>query len=141
MFSPVNYEPFGLFNQLHNDVERNFLNGDGGAARLWSPAVDVKTEDDAYVLHADVPGVDPKDIDISTENGVLIVKGSRSEEKKDEKDHYTRVERVAGSFYRRFTLPKDADAENISAQSKNGVLEIRIPKQEQAQPRRIPVAA
>ncbi|MGI9304781.1 MAG: Hsp20/alpha crystallin family protein [Gammaproteobacteria bacterium] len=139
MFSLVNYEPWNLLNQLHNDVERKFFNGNGDGARLWSPAVDVKTEDDAYVLRADVPGVEPKDIELSAENGVLTVKGVRSEENKDEKENYTRVERVAGSFYRRFTLPEDADAENISAQSKNGVLEIRIPKQEQAQPHKIAV--
>jgi HSP20 family protein len=91
------------------------------------------------VLHADVPGVDPTDIELQMENGVLTLRGERKSEVKEEKDNYHRVERVTGSFYRRFTLPDTADAENISAKSVNGVLEVRIPKQARVQPRRIEV--
>ncbi|MFP4244636.1 MAG: Hsp20/alpha crystallin family protein, partial [Ectothiorhodospira sp.] len=105
----------------------------------WVPAVDIREEKDAYVLHADVPGVDPKAIEVHMENGVLTIRGDRKEESTEERENYKRVERVRGSFYRRFSLPDTADAERISARSVNGVLEVRIPKQEKVQPRRITV--
>jgi HSP20 family protein len=75
------------------------------------------------------------------ENGVLTVKGERTQETKEERNGYKRVERVHGTFYRRFSLPDSANAENISAKGENGVLTITIPKKEKAQPRRISVAA
>jgi HSP20 family protein len=101
--------------------------------------VDIREDKDAYVLHADVPGVDPKDIEVHMENGVLTIRGERKSETKEERENYKRVERVRGTFYRRFTLPDTADADKISAKSVNGVLEVRIPKQETVQPRRISV--
>src|SRR5215208_7488085 len=138
-------DPLSLMNQWRRDIERAFEGVDAGEPRegitaaAWAPAVDIKEEDGAYVLHADVPGVDPTDIELQMENGVLTLRGERKSEVKEEKDNYHRVERVTGSFYRRFTLPDTADAENISAKSVNGVLEVRIPKQARVQPRRIEV--
>ena len=99
--------------------------------------VDIKEEENRYVIHADVPGVDPADIEVNMENGVLSIKGERESESKEEREGYKRVERVRGSFFRRFNLPDTADAEAISAKSKDGVLEIVIPKQEKPQPKRI----
>ncbi len=92
--------------------------------------MDIKETRDAFILHADVPGVDPKDIDVHMENGILTIKGDRESEKKDEREGYKRVERQYGAFYRRFSLPDTADAEKIAAKCKNGVLEITIPKKE-----------
>jgi len=144
----VRYEPWNLLNQLHTELDRFFDTGAGlrlgdNGTNLstsdWVPAVDIKEEDDRYVIHADVPGVDPKDIEVSMENGVLSIKGERESESKEEREDYKRVERVRGSFFRRFSLPDTADAGAISAKSKNGVLEIIIPKQEQVQPKRIQV--
>jgi len=105
----------------------------------WRPAVDIKEEEDRFVIYADLPGVDPKDIEITMEQGVLTLKGERSEETKEEREGYKRVERVSGSFYRRFSLPDTADAERIEAEGKNGVLEITLPKLEKLQPRKITV--
>ena len=87
-----------------------------------------------------MPGVDAKNIDITMDDGVLVIKGERNSESKEEREGYKRVERVRGSFYRRFSLPDNANAEKISAKNDNGVLTVVIPKQEKAQPKRIPVA-
>jgi HSP20 family protein len=105
----------------------------------WAPCVDIKEEPDHFVIYADIPGVDPHDIEISMENGVLTLKGERISSKKEEKEGYTRIERAKGSFYRRFSLPDTADPERVTAEGKHGVLEIVIPKREKAKSKRIKV--
>lgn len=143
----MRYQPsrFGGLSQLHNEINRLFdtmggYDDDGSTpASDWIPAVDVVEHNDRYVLHADVPGVDPKDIEITLEHSVLTVRGHRQAEREEEQKGFRRVERSYGSFFRRFTLPDTADAEKISAASRNGVLELVIPKQEKTQPRRITV--
>lgn len=146
MLTRTQRDPWNLMSQWRRDIDRVFIGLEEGTpangevtAASWAPAVDIKEENGAYVLHADVPGVDPKDIELHMENGVLTLRGERKSEVKEEKDNYHRVERVTGRFYRRFTLPDTADAENVSAKSVNGVLEVRIPKQARVQPRRIEV--
>ncbi len=143
----VKYSPFSLASRLQNEL--NTLMQHSGAqssddnsmveTSQWVPAVDVKEEAERFVLLADLPGIDPKDVDISVEKGILTIKGERYSENKEELDNYTRVERSSGVFYRRFSLPDTADLEHISAKSKHGVYEIIIPKQEVAQSRRIDV--
>ncbi|ALG66803.1 Hsp20 family protein [Beggiatoa leptomitoformis] len=140
------YEPWGGLNQLMKDLEqyygRSVPNSDEDttvATSAWVPAVDIKEEEKAFVIHADIPGVDPQNIEITMENGVLTIKGERSAETTDERKYYKRIERIRGTFYRRFGLPDTADAEKISAVGKHGVLEITIPKREIAQPRKINV--
>ncbi|TDX99664.1 Hsp20/alpha crystallin family protein [Thiohalophilus thiocyanatoxydans] len=141
----VRYEPWSMLNQIRREMDHMLeTTGDSGessaiATSDWIPAVDIKETKDAFILHADVPGVDPKDVDVHMENGILTIKGERESEKKDEKEGYKRVERQYGAFYRRFSLPDTADAEKISAKSKNGVVEITIPKKEAVQPRKISV--
>jgi HSP20 family protein len=105
----------------------------------WTPAVDIAEKDDHFLINADVPGVDPKDIEVSMENGFLTIKGDRESETKDEKNGYSRVERSHGSFYRRFSLPDTADPENVSANSNKGVLQIKIGKAEVAKPKKITI--
>ena len=105
----------------------------------WQPRVDIKEEPKRFVIAADIPGVDPKDIEIHMDKGVLTLKGERNAETKTEDGKFTRVERVHGSFYRRFALPDTADADQISATGKHGVLEIVIPKKAEAAPRRIAI--
>jgi len=105
----------------------------------WVPRVDVKEEKDRFVLYADLPGIDPDDIDVSMDKGILTIKGERRSETSDQTDRFSRVERRYGSFYRRFSLPDSADAEGIQAHGRNGVLEITIPKRAEASPRRIQV--
>ncbi len=96
----------------------------------WAPRVDIKEEDDCFVIFADVPGVDPKEIEVHMDNGILSIKGERSSERKDQASNgrFTRVERSHGLFYRRFALPDSANAEGITAKGRQGVLEIKIPK-------------
>ena len=148
--SLIRYEPWSLLDRFQDELNRlsrndlslrDDINGDSSniVTSHWRPAVDIKEEENRFVIQADVPGVDPKDIEITMENGVLTLKGERSSDKEETGEGYTRVERVRGTFYRRFSLPDTADADNIEAQGKNGVLEIVLPKHEKVQPRKITV--
>ena len=144
----VSYEPWSFVNRLHRELNQAFNNGSNGAevvhtpSATWSPRVDIYEEAERFVVVADVPGVEAKDIDITAENGVLTVKGQRNSERKDTgKNGYERIERTGGSFVRRFTLPESANTESITAKQTNGVLEVSIPKQPKVQPRRISVEA
>ena len=144
------YEPWNLLDRFQEQLSqlgyanREIANGDHDQSHVvtshWRPAVDIKEEADRFVIMADLPGVDPGDIEITMENGVLSIKGERKSEIRDEKEGYKRVERVSGTFYRRFSLPDSADAERIEAKGKDGVLEVSLPKHEKVQPRRIAVA-
>lgn len=141
------FEPWNLIDLLHRDLDqiagRRFgaSGGDNDASSVadWVPAVDIIEEKDRFVLRADVPGVKPEDIDVNMENGMLTVSGSRQDETTDETQGMRRVERVSGKFYRRFSLPETANADEISARSTNGILEVSIPKQPAVQARRITV--
>ncbi|MGF1642308.1 MAG: Hsp20/alpha crystallin family protein [Thiotrichales bacterium] len=140
----VTYDPWNVFEQMRKEMDRAIANRNDEGSKVatadWAPAVDIKEDPDQFLLLADIPGVDPKDIEVHMENGVLTIRGERKSESKEEHAGYKRVERVYGSFYRRFSLPDTADAERISARSQNGVLAISIPKHEKVQPRRIAVA-
>jgi HSP20 family protein len=139
----VRYDPWNMFDQLRKEMDRAMTReGDESGSVVtsdWSPAVDIKEDENGFTIVADIPGVDPKDIDVHMENGMLTIKGERESEKKEEKEGYKRIERSYGSFYRRFSMPDSADADKIKAESKNGVLQITIPKQEKVQPRKISV--
>jgi len=146
----VRYEPWGLLRRFQDDVNQLFgesrtgLAGEGDQSSIvtsnWTPAVDIKEEDERFVLEADIPGVDPKDIEVTMDNGVLTIKGERKHESEEEANGYKRIERSYGTFYRRFSLPDSADAERVSAKGKDGVLEVSIPKLEKVQPRKITVS-
>ena len=148
--SLIRYEPFNLLDRFPRDFNRmgmldtllnDVLSDDNTdvAVSNWRPAVDIKEETERFLIHADIPGVDPKDIEITMEDGVLTIKGERAFDKDENRDNYRRVERHRGTFYRRFSLPDTADAEKIEARGKDGVLEIAIPKHEKVLPRRIAV--
>lgn len=107
----------------------------------WVPAIDIVEEKDRFVLRADVPGVDPTNIDVSMDAGVLTVSGDRQAGDIANDSRLRRVERSSGRFHRRFTLPKTVDADNITAKSLNGILEVCIPKLAEVQARRITVEA
>jgi HSP20 family protein len=132
-------------NRLHRDLDRLFepvLTDDGPQNVIdWAPHVDIQEEKDKFVLHADLPGVDPKDIEVSLEKGILTLRGHRELSTRDEKAGFRRVERVSGDFYRRFSLPDTADSQAVRAKHTNGVLEVIIPKQAQVMPRRIQIEA
>ncbi|ODS24951.1 heat-shock protein Hsp20 [Candidatus Endobugula sertula] len=145
----VRYEPTTMLNRMYDDLNQFFKSNDWMpdvfderrqiSTSQWLPSVDIQETDDQFKITADIPGVEPKDINVSMENGMLSIKGERKTEKKDEENGYRRVERSYGSFHRRFGLPETADSDQISAQGKNGVLEITVQKREVSKARKIEV--
>jgi len=130
---------------LQDDLKQvldQFL-GDGDASSVvtsqWTPRCDIKEEAERFLILADLPGVDPKDIEISMDKGILSIRGERSTEAKAEDERFSRIERAHGVFHRRFALPESADADGITATGNHGVLQISIPKRPAATPRRIQV--
>lgn len=139
----LRYEPWALVSRFQQQLDQA-QNKDADSVESnvsWIPQVDIREEAERFVVTADVPGVEGKDIEITFEKGVLTVRGQRASEKKTNGEGYSRVERASGTFLRRFTLPESADAEAIKATHVNGVLELSIPKRPQEQPRRITVQA
>ena len=145
--SMIQYDPWRKIQQLQREMGTLFdpLLGtrDEGltiATSEWVPAVDIREEENRFLVQADIPGVPPEDIEVKMENGMLSIKGERKEEHKEEREGYQRIERSYGSFHRRFTLPETADPEGITAKSNDGLLEVIIPKREApVQSRRINV--
>jgi len=141
------FEPWSLVNVWHRDLDqiaaqRHGLNGNEDndhSVADWVPAVDIVEEKDRFVLLADVPGVAADDIDVSMDKGVLSVSGQRLEKTSEHTHGMQRLERASGRFYRRFTLPETANADEITAANENGILEVVIPKQPQIESRRIVV--
>lgn len=129
--------------ELHGLLDQLFPMGDGSsmATAAWAPRVDIRETPDAFVIAADVPGVAADALDIQMDKGVLTLKGERARPEEREGETVSRTERHYGAFHRRFALPDTADAEAIEATHRDGVLEIRIPKKPEVQPRRIAVNA
>ncbi|VVC75678.1 Spore protein SP21 [Aquicella siphonis] len=111
----------------------NLLNSD------WIPTIDVKDAGSHFLITADIPGVDPKKIDVSMDNNILTIKGQKETKTKEERKNYVRYERSKGTFCRSISLPDVVDAGKISAKTKNGVLEIIAPKNKQGTKRSIKV--
>jgi HSP20 family protein len=145
----IHYQPWTLMNRLHREIDQIF--GENAAAApaatpaasetfaAWTPAVDVHEEADRFVVRADLPGVESADIQITAEEGVLTIRGTRKAEERREKAGYERLERVTGSFLRRFTLPETVPSDAIKARHVNGVLELTLPKQAKPEPKRISI--
>lgn len=112
----------------------------GGAAAAWSPRTDLREDGEQYVLYMDVPGVTREAIELTLEDGVLSVSGERCSEA-DAANDYQRTERATGRFRRQFALPDAGEADQVSARTEHGVLEIVVPKHARARPRRIEVRA
>lgn len=105
----------------------------------WQPDVDIEQKADQYVVTADIPGVDPKDISVSMNNGMLTLEGKRESRVEEKKEDYRCIEREYGSFYRSFSLPEACEVEKIKAHAHNGVLEVIIPKQETAKQKKVQI--
>ena len=105
----------------------------------WAPRVDIKEDEKRFVILADIPGIDPADIEVSMDKGTLTIKGERKQEAVEENTRFTRLERAQGAFLRRFALPDSADADGITAHGRHGVLEVSIPKRAESAPRRITI--
>lgn len=141
----VHFEPWSLIDQLQRDfgrrAQRTAARADGEAVADWTPPVDIVEFRDRIVVRADVPGVDPADIDVSLDDGTLAVSGKRQRDADTDAEGLCRYERSSGRFFRRFTLPEAVDVDGITARCDNGTLQVVIPKQPEAQARRISVEA
>jgi len=124
-------------NRLLNDAFAR--TGEESNLTAWAPAVDINENEHELVVKADLPGVDPKDLDIRVENNILTIRGERKFEKKSEEANYLRVERAYGAFSRSFSLANTVNPEGIKADYQNGVLTLTVPKREEAKPKQIKV--
>lgn len=129
-------DPFDLFSRMMGGTEREPLAG----GQDWVPAVDIREEQQGYVLVMDVPGLAAEDLEVDLHEGVLTVRGARSEEETKQGEHYIRVERRQGKFARQFRVPPSTRSEDLNASVKDGVLIIRVPKGGAPEARRVPVS-
>jgi HSP20 family protein len=142
----VNWSPLreldDLFNQYGRIMGRNRLpsvDGSAGTTVEWRPVANISETADTYVIKAELPEVDKKDIDVSVNDGVITIRGERRLENQSDDEKHHRIESFYGSFARSFTLPADVDETKIAADSKDGVLTVRLPKAEVRKPRPIEV--
>ncbi|WP_164735589.1 Hsp20/alpha crystallin family protein [Marinobacter sp. NP-4(2019)] len=105
----------------------------------WQPDVDIEQKANEYLITVDIPGVDPKDISVSMDNGMLTIEGKRESKVEEKKENYRCIEREYGSFYRSFSLPDAGESDKIKAHVHNGVLEITVPKLESTKQKKIEV--
>ena len=133
----------GEIRQVFDRFVDGATDSDGSAigTAQWMPLVDIREEAGRFVIQADLPGIDPEEIEVHMDKGILSIKGERKDGSEVETGRYSRIERRHGSFHRRFALPDSADADGISASGRNGVLEISIPKKPDTTPRRIQVGS
>lgn len=153
-YRPRRWDPLTMFNEIDAEMDRMFgrrlpfiqplrrymgssMSGD------WTPSADVYEKDGTLVIRADLPGVAKEDIDVMVDNGDLVIKGERKSDEEIEEKNYFRIERFSGAFYRRFPLPDNIDEDQISAEYRDGVLEVWLPKptrpDEETPSRKIPV--
>jgi HSP20 family protein len=142
----VRWEPFrdlvttqDRLNRLFNETMGRFFGDEGVRAGAWVPAVDIYETDQNIVLKAELPGVDPKDVEATVHEGALYLKGERKYEKEVKEENYHHVERAYGSFARSFSLPASVDAEKVVAEFKDGVLTLTMPKKEEAKAKKIKI--
>jgi HSP20 family protein len=146
----VRFEPFRdlvtiqdrmnrLFDEAFRGVPRAGTEDDWALGGSWAPAVDIFEQEGSIVLKAELPGVDPKDVDIRVENNTLTLRGERRFDNEVKRESYHRVERSYGAFTRSFSLPNMVDVEKIKAEYKDGVLRVTLPKKEEAKPKQISI--
>jgi HSP20 family protein len=147
MMNLVRWNPFGEMTATQNRIDRMFSNPYWLTGRMdddtnmgrWNPAVDLYEKDDHFVIKAELPGVDKKDISIDLKDRVLTLSGERSHENEVKEENYFRKERSYGKFQRAFTLPADVDSDRIKAEFKDGLLQIEIPKPEEQKPKQVTI--
>ncbi|MFN4259973.1 MAG: Hsp20/alpha crystallin family protein [Gemmataceae bacterium] len=140
--------PTDLISQMRGEMDRLFqrfqgnLFGDGGwpiAGQVWAPQVDLEETDKSFIVKVDLPGVEPKEVEVTFQDGALILQGEKKLEREESKKNYHVTERFVGKFYRSIPLPSGIDADQIQASSANGVLTVTVPKRPDAQPKKIPI--
>lgn len=148
MANLTRWNPFAELEEMLDRYSRNTgyprLGVRGGQQEVmrqgdWSPAVDISEDDEAYLIRAELPGVNRDDVKVQVNDGVLTLQGERKSEKEEKGKKVHRVERFYGNFMRSFTLPDNVDEENINADYKDGILTLKLPKSEKAKPRSIDV--
>lgn len=132
--SIIRWEPFKEADEFFRGFSSPLFNrwlrtvGENGTGIEWAPAADISETEKEYVVKAELPGVKREDVKVTLDNGVLTIQGERRHEKEEKSEKTHRTERFYGSFSRSFTLPENADANGIRAESKDGVLSVRVPK-------------
>lgn len=138
----VRWDPFRDLFGIKRDLDR-FLgrwdDDEEASMALWRPAVDIYESEENMVLRAELPGMAKEDVKINVENNVLTLRGERKFDSEVKKENYQRIERAYGSFCRSFTLPTNIDKSKIEASFKDGVLEVTMPKSEEAKPKEIDI--
>jgi HSP20 family protein len=143
----VRWDPTRELSTLQSEMNRLFSGffdeqrGQGNGGRRWAPPIDVFEREDAIFLKADLPGLDEDDLRIEVNDNALVISGERRSEAQEEKNGYYRVERSYGAFSRSLVLPDGVDADRIEANFDRGVLEVKVPKPEARQPRRISIGS
>lgn len=138
------WRPFGMLSSLQKDINRLFedfwpIRREEGEEGMIMPAVDVSEDKDNVYVVADLPGVDEKNIKLNFQDGILVLTGEKQEEKETKGKNFHRVERSYGSFSRSISLPSHIDAAKAAAKFRNGVLQVTLPKKEEAKPREISI--
>jgi len=145
MFDLIPWRERGELSSLRREIDTLFDRFFEGwpfrtsAIRQWVPSVDVSETAQEVIVQAELPGMDPKDIDISVQGNLLTLKGERKQEKEEEGANYHRIERSFGAFSRTIQLPAEVDMEKVNAVYKNGVLRVTMPKTQAAASRKIEV--
>ena len=142
----VRWDPFRELEQIHARLNRvvgehpaRGAQGDNLSCAEWAPAVDIQETDGEYVIKADLPEVKKDDVKVEFEDGVLTVQGERKQEKEEKGKRFHKIEREYGKFVRRFALPTEVDAARVSAEFKEGVLNVHLPKSPNGKPKAIAV--
>ncbi|MEJ2010391.1 MAG: Hsp20/alpha crystallin family protein [Acidobacteriota bacterium] len=143
----VRWEPFrelvttqDRMNRLFNETLGRFFGEEGARTGAWVPAVDVYETEQNVIVKAELPGIDPKDVEVTVHEGTLYLKGERKYEKEVKEEHYHHVERAYGTFARSFELPASIDEEKVKADFKDGVLTLTMPKREEAKAKKIKIS-
>ena len=147
MMNLVRWNPYGEMTAMKNRINRRFSEpywatrrmDDDSDMGMWNPAVDLYEKDDHFVINAELPGVDKKNISIDLKDRMLTISGERSYENEAKEENYYRRERSYGKFQRAFTLPADVDSDKIKAEFKDGLLQIEVPKPEQQKPKQVTI--
>jgi len=141
----IKVDPLREFAVMNDRLNRLFGNvylrdEDTGFRGTWVPSVDIyETDKHDLVLRAELPGMSREDIEVTVENGIVVIKGEKKFDAEVKEEHYRRIERTYGTFHRSFTLPNTVDATKVAAEYKNGVLTVTLPFKEEAKPRSINV--
>ena len=133
------WNPIHEMDELFHNRLASVLGGEGAQSVAWSPVVDIEETELNYLIRAELPGLSKENVKVEVDDGVLTLSGERDLERKMEGKTFHHIERSHGTFTRSFTLPENAEAESVSANYKEGLLEIRVAKSEEALPKSIEV--